>query len=306
MVKKYTRVLFLQGLMILIGISYYPAAGQGFQSMKQAEDSLVALFITINQSPDDSIKKSRNALFSQCLYNALRLPDAGNHAFQSLKSLVIISSPDNKFTIYHWNLPDSRGNHTYFGFIKTINRDPAVIIPLKESTDSNDSPDTSIVNNSNWYGALYYKIIVNESNKGQKYYTLLGWSGKTATITQKIIEILTFDMQGTPKFGLHLFPDFKDGKMSRIIFRYSASTSMSLKYEAQSINSDKKWNSKKRVFDYTARDASLIVFDRLVPLDSQLEGQYQFYVAAGDVFDGFEFNNGCWNFVKDIDSRNKK
>jgi len=283
-----------------------PVLAQGLQTIKQTEDTLTAILTRINQSTDDSTKEKLNGLFYQILYQALIEPAADNHPFTSLKSLVKITSPDNKFTIYHWNLPDSKGNHKYYGFIKMLNRDTSLVFSLNDFSDSIPSPETAHLDCMHWFGALYYKVILNETKSGKQFYTLLGWSGKNAVITQKIIEILSFNDRGIPEFGLPLFPDFKGGKMTRIIFRYSASTSMSLKYEEQMISSDKKWNPKKREFEFKTRTAMMIVCDRLVPLDPQLEGQYQYYVAAGDVFDGFEWKNGGWNFIQGIDSRNKK
>ena len=94
--------------------------------------------------------------------------------------------------------------------------------------------------------------------------------------------------------------------MTRIIFRFAATTTMSLKFEKQTIASNKKWNIKKRDFDYSTRNSEMIVFDKMVPLDPLLEGQYQYYVAAGDTFDGFLFKDHSWTFITGIDTRNKK
>jgi hypothetical protein len=299
-------VLVLMGFMISFPGTYNAAFGQNYDNMVQAEDSLAAILTLINQTKDDSLRLTLNNSFADVLKHALMLPESAGYPFQLLKSLVKITAPDNKFSIYQWNLPDNQGNHTYFGFIKTLKSESVKVFPLKDFADSLPNPDTAHLDNLHWFGALYYKIISCVTEHGKQYYTLLGWAGKNAVITQKIIEVLNFDDQDVPKFGLSVFPDFESGKMTRIIFRYSASTSMSLKYEDQIIATQKKWNAKKRVFEFKTRTAKMIVCDRLVPLDPQLDGQYQFYVAAGDVFDGFEFRNGCWNYEKGIDSRNKE
>jgi len=305
MFRNYLRVIFLSVLLIIICGEYNLVSGQHFYSMKQAEDTLFSIYVSMNQNQDDSIRDLLNANFHQTLYQSLTFPGSENYPFESLKSLVKISSPDKKFTIYQWNLPHKNGNQAFFGFIKIPDFKPSLVFPLSDTNETSAVEDSANMDNSHWFGALYYKILENETAPGKKFYTLLGWSGKNAVITQKVIEILSFDEQSKPKFGLPVFPDFGNGKLSRIIFRYSSSATMSLKYEEQFIASDKSWNQKKRVFEYKTRKAWLIVADRLVPLDPQLEGQYQFYVPAGDVFDGFEFKNGCWNFIRDIDSRNK-
>jgi hypothetical protein len=306
MIRRFTQLLKITGLMTFMVWTGNPALGQGTQTLKLTEDTLTAILTRINRSTDDSTKQKLNSSFYHILHEALMDPEADNHPFLSLKSLVKITSPDNKFIIYHWNLPDSKGNHNYYGFIKLLNRDPSLVFSLNDFSDSIPKPDTAHLDCMHWFGALYYKVILNETKSGKQFYTLLGWSGKNAAITQKIIEILSFNDRGIPEFGLPLFHDYNGGKMTRIIFRYSGSTSMSLKYEEQMIASDKKWNPKKREFEFRTRTAMMIVFDRMVPLDPKLEGQFQYYVAAGDVFDGFECKNGGWNFIQGIDSRNKK
>ena len=50
----------------------------------------------------------------------------------------------------------------------------------------------------------------------------------------------------------------------------------------------------------------MIIFDRLSPLDPNLEGQYQFYYPETNIFDAFIFKSGKWNFVKDIDAEEPK
>ena len=106
------------------------------------------------------------------------------------------------------------------------------------------------------------------------------------------------------KQAAEIFRDYLKGQRTRIIFRYSASASMSLKYAEQVIKSDKKWNPKKRVYEYKTKKARMIVCDRLIPIDPQLEGQYQYYVADSDIFDGFMKEHGCWNFIKNIGAGN--
>jgi hypothetical protein len=298
-------MFFLLLLFFIIG-RHNVLSGQRFQTIKQAEDSLAVQLISLNLAQDDSSKNAINQCFSNTLEAALHFPSSDNYPFESLKTLVKITSPDQKFRIFHWNLPRADGKSRFFGFLKMLGHDPALIYPLIDGTDSLQSPDTSIVDNLHWFGALYYKVILQEAASGEKIYTLLGWAGKYSMITQKVIEILSFNDEEKPRFGMKIFPDFQAGKMNRIIFRFAATTTMSLKYEKQTISTNKKWNSKTRVFDYSPVETQLIVFDRMVPPDPLLAGQYQFYVAAGDIFDGFIFKQYQWRFMEGIDARNKK
>jgi len=293
-------------LLLLVPVKFITVSGQRFQNIRQAEDTLSAILANINMATDDSIKYLYNKIFSRCLYNALKLTTSDSYQFDSLKNLAKLTSPDNKFRIFHWNLPTGDGKHRYFGFIKLLGKDPPVIYQLIDRSDSLLLPDTAILDNFHWFGALYYKVIPGETATGEKIYTLLGWAGRNPVISQKVIEILHFDEQERPGFGLRIFPGYHGGDMTRIIFRFSPSTSMSLKYEKQLVAIPKKWNSKTRSFDSITEESRMIVFDRLIPLDPQLKGQYQFYVGAGDISDGFIIEQNCWKFISGIDTRNKK
>ena len=298
-------VLLFSFILALITGNSSPLSAQHFQTIRQAEDSLKSILISLNQAKDDSAKNIFNQMFANILSEALQFPSSDNYPFDSLKTLIKITSPDNKFRIFHWNLPTADGKHRYYGIIKLLNQEPSMIYRLTDKSDSLPSPDTALLDNLHWFGALYYKIIPGETASGEQIYTLLGWAGENTLITQKVIEVLTFDDHGSPHFGLRIFPDYKGGNMARIIFRYSAATSMSLKYELQPMATRQKYNSKKRAFDYTVGEVRMIIADRMVPPDPRMEGQYQFYVASGDVFDGFLFKQNHWAFISGIDARNK-
>ncbi|MFZ4522913.1 MAG: hypothetical protein ACOYNC_14485 [Bacteroidales bacterium] len=292
-------LLFTAGMSMIVN-------GQHFQSCIQAENRLSEILSLINKATNDGTKDSLNQVFSTELSEILILEGSDNYPFDSLKTLVKLKSPDHKFRIFHWNLPSADGKHRYFGFIKMTGLAPPLIYQLVDFSDSLVSPDTLLLDNMHWPGALYYKVIPGETSSGGTIYTLLGWAGRNQTITQKVIEILSFDGDNKPHFGYKLFPDYKNGSMTRIVFRFGATTTMSLKFEKQTIVSNKKWNIKKRDFDYSLQTSDMIVFDKMVPLDPLLEGQFQYYVAAGDTFDGFLFSNHFWTFIAGIDTRNKK
>jgi hypothetical protein len=301
-----SRLLLFSFVLTLITGNAPPLSAQHFQSIHQAEDSLKSILAAINQAKDDSTKNIFNQQFASNLSEALQMPSADSYPFDSLKTLVKITSTDNKFRIFHWNLPTSDGRHHYYGFLKLLSHEPPMVYKLSDKSDSLPSPETALLNNRDWFGALYYKIIPAETSAGEKIYTLLGWAGSNALITQKVIEVLGFDELDRPHFGMKLFPDYHEGGNTRIIFRYSAATTMSLKYELQPIAVKQKYNSKKRVFDYTVSEIPMIIMDRMVPPDPRMEGQYQFYVAAGDEYDGFIFRQNHWAFMAGIDARNKK
>jgi hypothetical protein len=276
-------------------------AGQKFREISQAEDSLSEAFSAVKHARDDSLRLALNRIFAAGLARALELPSAEDYPFDSLRNLVKLSSPDSKFRIFQWNLPMSGGSYRYYGFIRMTGTDPPAIYPLHDISDSLAWPDTAILENPHWYGALYYQAIPGKTATGEDIYTLLGWSGRDAAITRKLIDVLSFDPAGRPRFGMRLFPGYHDGNNARIIFRYSASAALSVKYEKHTVEHKGSWDQGKRTFDTESAEVMMIVFERLVPLEPEMEGMYEYHVPSGDLFDGFFFRNGIWVFISGID-----
>jgi len=278
-------------------------AGQHSGEIRRAEDSLSRVFFALNHAGNDSLRLALNRIFAAGLTKALELPSAEDYPFDSMKSLVKIGSPDTKFRIFQWNLPMSGGSYRYFGFIRMTGTDPPVISALHDISDSLPWPDTVILGSPDWYGALYYQIIPGKTSGGEDFYTLLGWSGRDPAITHKLIDVLSFDPAGRPRFGMKIFSGYQNGNHARIIYRYSASATMFLKYEKHTTQYKGRWNAEKRSFIMGSEEVMMIVSERLVPLEPEMEGMYQFYVPSGDLFDGFLLRNGVWVFKNDIDSR---
>ncbi len=125
-------------------------------------------------------------------------------------------------------------------------------------------------------------------------------------VTQKLIEVLSFGKSGEVVFGAAIFKNYHQNEDVRIIFRYSAQSTMILRPQEQEITTSKKWDSRKNKFTTERRKGLIIVCDRLIPLDPQLEGLYQHYVPASDIYDGFLPDHGKWLFIKGIDLLNSK
>ncbi|MDQ3048426.1 MAG: hypothetical protein M3R27_12825 [Bacteroidota bacterium] len=240
----------------------------------------------------------RNKLNKELLLlmdSALSVPSSFNYPFDSIhKCVSVLTSPDNKFRILNWYLPKDDGNHEYYGFIQSKHqevrkkgfrkqrREVVLLHPLADRTSEIKNPENAITDNKKWYGAWYYRIILKKT-KTKTYYTLLGWDGNDKLTKKRIIEVLTFDSKGLPKFGADIFV-MKKKYPKRVIFEYSATCSMSLKYSNR-------------------KDS--IIFDHLAPTLSQLEGQYQYYCADMS-YDGFGFKRGKWHYGADLNPLNEK
>jgi hypothetical protein len=293
-------------ILFLLTVSSFSLRSQEQLNLSQLEDSLSSLQRQIQKSSNDSVRQSLNTLFRDALKKAIRLPGSFTYPFDSLKKLAKLTSPDKMFRIYNWNLPVTGGSNQYFCFLQIrekTGKNNFNLVELIDRSDSVPDPEHSSLGSHNWYGAFYYRIILQRSASGL-IYTLLGWEGRSLTEMQKLIEILTFDDKDLPHFGKKIFNKYKDGENKRIIFRYSPVAAMVLRYEEQSISKGKRLNASARTLDEKQTRAPMIVCDRLVPVASS-ESQAPVLVPAGDVYVGFIFENGRWNFMEDVDARNR-
>ncbi len=219
-----------------------------------------------------------NYKFIKTLVTALKVPNSFSFPFDSVKAVTIVNSPDNTFRIISWHVTNDDDSYRFYGAIQMNTSGPLHLIPLEDYSPLLKNPEDSIVNNRKWYGAQYYKIIkVGVENP---YYVMLGWKGYTADATKKVIEVLSFNKNGLPIFGLPVFDNKKGQK--RIIFEYTRQASMMLKY---------------------IPEQHLIIFDHLSPPDNKFKGKLEMY-GPDLTYDGFRLKNGRWEFIENLDMRN--
>ena len=197
----HNRCIFL--LAFIFSIFSFSMQAQEQMNLSTVEHSLISIEKKILKTDNDSVRQSLNLLFKEKLEAAIQLPGSFSYPFDSLKKLAKLTSQDKKFRIYNWNIPVSNGSNLYFCFFQIrekSNKSRYKVIELRDRADSIPNPEHSNLNATDWYGALYYKIITEKTDNG-KIYTLLGWEGKDLTEMQKIIEIVTFDENDLPHFG---------------------------------------------------------------------------------------------------------
>lgn len=258
-------------------------------------DSLKIICKKLYSSKTDIEKQKFNKQLLSTFELVLNKHNSFDYAFDSLKDIARLMPPDKTFRIINWNVPYSDGTQEYFGFIQKKNiqikkkgifkkeiTQTIALYPLIDKSAETKNPENSISDNKKWFGMLYYKIITKKT-KNKTYYTLLAWDGNDKFSAKKIIDVLTFDDNGTPHFGADIF-NLPKKNPKRVIFEYGASCTMSLKY-----------NYKK----------DSIVFDHLAPSEPQLEGQYQYYCTDMS-YDGFGFKHGKWNYGTDLNVTNDK
>lgn len=248
------------------------------KSLADYEKELNQLSIDLVSEANDETKQKVNLEFQSLLKEALALNGSFDYPFKNIRAISILKSND-KIKIYNWALPFEDETYQYFAFVQIkINKDEYKIVELIDKSADLKKPESQTLTDRTWFGALYYEIIYDKK-LGDDTYTLLGWDGDYNLTNKKIIDVMTVSKSGTIKFGSSIFKMEKKVQ-KRVIFTYSETAVMSLKYDAKQ---------------------QLIIFDYLVPTESSLTGIYEYYGPSLDSFDAFIIEKNNWLFQKNID-----
>jgi len=247
------------------------------------QDSLKKFSYQIINNENQTERYDYNYKFIKTLVEALKTRQSFNYNFDSLNTISLLKSPDQRFRIFSWHVMNDNGSYRYYGSIQVNNPDGKLqLFPLVDYTDRIQNPQDTVTSNEQWYGAQYYKIIPVTYNVRTPYYVLLGWKGSTVRSTKKVIDILYFK-DGKAYFGMPVFDGNKEtAGNKRIIFEYSRQVSMML--------------------DYLPKEGK-IVFDHLAPPDPKMEGEYNMY-GPDMSYDGYKLLNGRWRYQTDLVLKN--
>jgi len=242
------------------------------------QDSLASLGKKFINNENDLERKNANYLFIKTLVSALKTPNSFLFPFDSVKSISIVNSPDNRFRILSWHIINQDGSYRFYGTVQMNTGGPLKMFPLEDYSPLLTNPEDSVTDNHKWYGAQYYKIVPVYAQK--PYYVLIGWKGNTVKSTKKVIDVLSFT-NDTPVFGLPVF-DGNGKNRKRVVFEYARQVSMLLKY---------------------IPDQNLIVFDHLAPPDKKMKDQPAAF-GPDLTYDGYKLKNGRWVYIDNLDMRN--
>lgn len=227
-------------------------------------------------------RNDANYLFIRKLVQTLRMEQAYQFPFDSLKAISILESPDKKFKIYSWQVKQDGGTWRHFGCILK-NQAVFELYPLIDHSDEMQPGTDTVTDNKHWFGAAYYQFAAEPIKiKGITYYTLIGYDGFEPFSQRKIIDVVWFDKNGQPHFGAPIF-SLPGGLFTRVIFEYSKDANMAL-----------RWDEANK----------MIIADHLVPRKEENRGLYFDYVADGS-FDGFKLSKNKWTYQDNIDLRMK-
>ncbi len=275
-------------------------------------DSLAGLAKLMYSGETDIVRYEANDRFMNLLKEELLKPDAFQFAFDSVKSLAVVYPNDKKFKIYTWSLPLLTDKYETYGLMLVFSNKSHTykVIELRDVSNDIVNAEKEILKKGVWYGAVYYQLIEKKVN-GEKLYTVIGWNGGNGIYQQKVVDVITFDRNDDPVFGKLLFRGKGFTGYKRVIYRFSVKVVMKLRFEEISFqvvtkkerkkhnerinqNNDEALRTPKKKTVVKTKTEEMIVFDHLIPLRPELEGQYQFYYPYSEKGNGFVFEDGRW------------
>lgn len=263
-------------------------AGAVIQSMASGKDDTTVFIKAVPKVDSVSEKKRFERRKAACyqfipkLLSALKMDNSFYYPFDSLQEVSKIYPPDSSFRILTWQMHYPKGRFRYYGVIQ-MKSTKMKIYPLRDLRDTLPFHVQRVLTKDNWYGQIYYRIIERTYAK-KTYYTLFGFEAADFISRRKIVDILTFDADGSPKFGAPMFC-FTDSSrfkvrdtLNRFFIEYKWSASPTLNYD----------NNKE-----------MIVFDHLAPPNPKANGVYMAYAQDG-TYEGFKWKTNHWEWVEKV------
>jgi hypothetical protein len=276
-----TRKLVLAVISILFycnAFAQYTSESTRLNQLSFYQDSLKHLGNTFINDENDLVRKNANYQFIKTLVIALKTPNSFLFPFDSVKTISIINSPDNKFRIFSWHVTNNDGSYRFYGAVQMNTGGNLKLYGLEDYSPLFKNPEDSVTDNHKWFGAQYYAIVPVYA--AQPYYVLLGWKGNTVQSTKKVIDAISFRNDNVT-LGMPVF-DGNGKKRKRVVFEYTRQASMLLKYiPAQ----------------------HLIVFDNLAPPDKKLKDKPETY-GPDLSYNGYRLKDGRWEYIENLDMRN--
>ncbi len=252
------------------------------KQFKIRQDSLKKFGYEIINGKDAAVRFRSDSTFTKILVRAIIQNKSYQFSFDSLTTISKIYSPDSSFRIFTWQVVKDDDYCRQKGFIQF--RNPIgnqKFIPLRDYSEFTSADTDTIADNMAWIGAVYYRIILKE-HLGKKYYTLLGYDENNTRSTKKWIDVLSFNENGTPVFGLPAaFSYAKDSVVKPDVNRFL------LEY---------KKDARARVqYD---EEMDMILFDHLISETNEPNKRYT-YIPDGD-YEGFQWKSGQWLHIDKV------
>lgn len=276
------NLLFIICFFSLLQLNAQQLTPVELKQFKIRQDSLKKFGYEIINGKDAAVRFRSDSSFTKILVRAIIQNKSFQFPFDSLTTISKIYSPDSSFRIFTWQVVKDDDYCRQKGFIQL--RNPIgnqKFIPLRDFSEFTSADTDTIADNMAWIGAVYYRIILKE-HLGKKYYTLLGYDENNTRSTKKWIDVLSFNQNGTPVFGLPAaFSYAKDSVVKPDVNRFL------LEY---------KKDARARVqYD---EEMDMILFDHLISETNEPNKRYT-YIPDGD-YEGFQWKNGQWLHIDKV------
>lgn len=253
----------------------------GQSSLKPAAELPIdSLALRILTGVTEEERMEANGLFLERISDSLRQPASYSLAFDELKSVSRLRSPDDAFRLWTWQLPRRGGRFHHQGILIFPGEERNRLIFLSDTTDEFRPEWRKPLKVEDWLGCIYYHI-ERVKTDGEVYYTLLGYDQHDLRTRRKFIDVLHIqevDDRRMIRFGAPIFytdifqGETLDERPYRLLMQYSARFSAML-----------RWDEKEE----------LIIMDHLSPKDAKMKGMYQFY-GPDFTYDALEWSKKGW------------
>ena len=270
-------------LYLILFISLSTGIAKSQISAKDTPQVLEELFNRLVDNYNDTDRIRINDSIRLIIDGYVKSDTVFSHRFTNLRYLGQIMSPDSLLKIITWNLVLENAPGRYFCYFirKQEPGESNKIYRLSASYNENPVKTDTTYTESDWYGALYYDLKPYKTND-KSFWVLLGIDYGNAFISRKIIEVLSFAPDNSIIFGRKWFASGEEIKF-RDVFEYASNAMMSLRFKSD----------------------SSIVFDHLVPFSASHKDDRQYY-GPDYSFDAYNFKNGLWKLIINVDARNKE
>ncbi len=272
--------LFLCVLLLNYSSQAQRISATDYKFLKKKEDSLKVQSFKLALGRNASDRFIADSIFTRLFVRALKTRHSFNYPFDSIINVSKLYAADSSFRIYTWQLMINENTIRQHGAIQMKTEDGSLkLYPLIDRSDITTNVADTIGNNEGWMGAVYYKII-QKSQGGQTFYTLLGFDENNIRSDKKVMDILQF-VNGRPVFGNKIFlrenSNVFQKNMARFVLEYKKEAAARLTYD---------------------QELDAIVFDELASETGDAKKKWTL-VPDGE-YEGFKWINGKWVHTTNI------
>lgn len=298
-------------LFLFFGGSHTVFANEPTDTLSAQVAELNRLFNKIYSCPPDHRWNASDSF--QLVAKTIMEEYAGrDFPFEKVKKLNYFKGEELSFRMLNWGVPEQDGTTIYRALLQVhrLTKDDYILYEMSDMSLYQPFPEKLVCHPESWWGAFYYECIQKQSGS-QTYYTFLGWNSGQELYQQSVIEVMSIKPNGEVRFGASLFANrgriagsnridksIKDSEIKRIVFRFSKKTGMILRYDYQTyvIKGD---NGKEKT-----KKTNMIIFDRLMPQQSAMADDYNYYIPEGGAYQAYVFDNGKWRLQNSVVARN--